>query len=122
HQRSTPGQSRPGTDCHAYAASILSLLGECARLCRHPSANHAVIRKRLIQNRAVRFPIGLITAAGSSLESTPIEHRDIAAAVVDELLLLQRACGLGHTDPGDAEHERHDFLRDLVTAHFAALF
>src|SRR6185503_2276364 len=53
--------------------------------------------ERLTQNRVVGVPIGLITATGSSLESAPIEHRDIAAAVVDELLLLQRACRLGHS-------------------------
>ena len=66
-------------------------------------------RKRLIESSSIRFPILAVAAAGSGLESTPVENRDIAATVVNQISLLQRTCRIGT----HAEHEGQELLRDM---------
>ena len=69
--------------------------------------------ERLIEDSFVRFPIGAVAPAGSGLESTPVENRDIAAAVLDQIPPLQGTGRIGDADSADAEHEGQEFLGDM---------
>ena len=66
-----------------------------------------------IEDPIVRFPIRLVAPAGRGLESAPVEHGDVAAAVADQAGALQGTRRLGDADPADTEHQGQEFLRDV---------
>src|SRR5690242_2141530 len=70
-------------------------------------------RERLIESSSIRFPILAVAAAGSGLESTPVENRDIAATVANQISLLQRTCRIRNADSTHAEHEGQELLGDM---------
>src|ERR1044072_5138490 len=64
----------------------------------------------LAEDPIVGIPIRLVAAAGRGLESTPVENRDIAAGVMDQLAPLERARGLGAATRAYAENRGQKFL------------
>src|SRR6188768_2863918 len=65
-----------------------------------------------------REPVGLtpdyrITLARHRLESRPVEHRDLAAAVLDDLERLQLPGSFRDAFPSYAQHVRDELLRHL---------
>src|SRR4030095_11184164 len=75
----------------------------------------------LPEDPVVRIPIGLVAHARCGLEASPVEHGDIAAAVMDEVALLQSARRFGDAHSADAKHQGQEFLRYMKCARVRAI-
>ena len=67
----------------------------------------------LSHDTGIGLPRRRVTAAGGGLQAAPIQNRDLAPAVTDQLAPAKHPGRRGDTFTPYAQHERHEFLSDM---------
>jgi len=87
---------------------MLADIEDYVYVCVHKTLNTSVPSTK---NGAVYLDSGLITATGCRFQATPIDNGNVSPYVLDQTLLLQRACRCIDRRSSNPEHLREELLR-----------
>jgi hypothetical protein len=99
------------TGCVDFVLRPNEIAHELARISRSRSSRGE--RQQLTQDPGVSFLDHRVTLASSGFQATPVEDRELAAAVADQLALAQRVGGSSNAGAPNAQHVGHEFMSDV---------